>query len=186
MGYRSCIHSPHCDSLLQDCCTSSSLAMEILQSYIKPSQQRWSNNIRPVYCCVFANSVSQTALWGYKLHTENVEWKFDKEGKKATHIGVVLASDLWKGSLHMVYMKLWNGMKTIALQWRHNDHDGVSNHHPYDCLPNRIFRCRSKKTSKPRVTGLCEENSPVIGEFPAQRVSNAENVFIWWRHHGYL
>ena len=24
---------------------------------------------------------------------------------------------------------------------------------------------------------------PVTGEFPAQRVSNAENVSIWWRHH---
>ena len=26
--------------------------------------------------------------------------------------------------------------------------------------------------------------SPVTGEFPAQRASNAENVSIWWRHHG--
>ena len=26
-------------------------------------------------------------------------------------------------------------------------------------------------------------NSPVTGEFPAKRSSNAENVFIWWRHH---
>ena len=26
-------------------------------------------------------------------------------------------------------------------------------------------------------------NSPVTSEFPAQRVSNAENVSIWWRHH---
>ena len=26
-------------------------------------------------------------------------------------------------------------------------------------------------------------NSPVTGEFPTQRVSNAENVSIWWRHH---
>ena len=42
---------------------------------------------------------------------------------------------------------------------------------------------RSKKTSKLRVTGLCEGNSPVTGEFPAQRASNAENVSIWWRHH---
>ena len=27
------------------------------------------------------------------------------------------------------------------------------------------------------------EISPVTGEFPAQRASNAENVSIWWRHH---
>ena len=39
------------------------------------------------------------------------------------------------------------------------------------------------KTSKLRVTGLCVGNSPVTGEFPAQRDSNAENVSIWWRHH---
>ena len=31
--------------------------------------------------------------------------------------------------------------------------------------------------------GLYEGNSPVTGEFPSQRASNAENVSIWWRHH---
>ena len=31
---------------------------------------------------------------------------------------------------------------------------------------------------KLRVTGLCEGNSPVTGEFPAQRASNAGNVSI--------
>ena len=44
-------------------------------------------------------------------------------------------------------------------------------------------RRRSKKTPKLRVTGLCEGNSPVTGEFPGQRASNAESVSIWWRHH---
>ena len=43
-------------------------------------------------------------------------------------------------------------------------------------------RRRSKKTSKLRTTGLCAGNSPVTGEFLAQRASNAENVSIWWRH----
>ena len=47
-----------------------------------------------------------------------------------------------------------------ALQWRHNGRDSVSNHQPYDCLLNRLFRRRSKKTSKLRVTGLCARNSP--------------------------
>ena len=44
-------------------------------------------------------------------------------------------------------------------------------------------RRRSKKTSKLCVTGLFVGNSPVTGEFPTQRASNAENVSIWWRHH---
>ena len=70
-----------------------------------------------------------------------------------------------------------------TLQWRHNGHDGVSNHQPHHCLHNRLFRHRWKKTSKLRVIGLCVGNSPGTGEFPAQMASNAENASIWWRHH---
>ena len=83
-----------------------------------------------------------------------------------------------------LYCCLWRHFH-IPLQWRHNDHDGVSNHQPDGCLLNRLFRRRSKKTSKLRVTGLCAGNSPVTGEFPAQRASNAENVSIWWRHRAF-
>ena len=75
------------------------------------------------------------------------------------------------------------GRFCYSLQWRHNEHNSVSNHQPHDCLLNRLFRCRSKKTSKLRVTGLCARNSPGTGEFPAQMASNAENISIWWRHH---
>ena len=72
----------------------------------------------------------------------------------------------------------------ISLPWRHNDHDGVSNHQSHGCLLNRLFRRRSKKTSKLRVTGpLCGEFTGT-GEFPAQRASNAEmflfdDVIMW-------
>ena len=58
------------------------------------------------------------------------------------------------------------------------------NHHPHHCLLTRLFGSRSKKISKLRVTGLCAGNSPLTGEFPAQMASNAENVYIWWRHNG--
>ena len=71
-----------------------------------------------------------------------------------------------------------------ALQWRHNGDDSVPIHQPHDRLLSRLFRRRSKKTSKLRVTGLCAGDSPVTGEFPAQMASNVENVSIWWRHHG--
>ena len=47
----------------------------------------------------------------------------------------------------------WNLAK--SLRWRHNGRDSVSNHQPYDRLLNRLFRRRSKKASKLRVTGLC-------------------------------
>ena len=75
-------------------------------------------------------------------------------------------------------------MYSSSLQWRHNGHDIVSNHKPRHCLLNRLFGRRSKKTSKLRATGLWVGNSPGTGEFPVQMASNAENVSIWWRHHG--
>ena len=57
-------------------------------------------------------------------------------------------------------------LKTATSWWRHNGRDGVSNHQPHDCLINRLFRRRSKNTSKFRFTGLCAGNSPRTGEFP--------------------
>ena len=47
-------------------------------------------------------------------------------------------------------------------QWRHNDHDCVSNDQRFNCFHNRLFRRRSKKTSKIRAPVLCEGNPPVI------------------------
>ena len=41
-----------------------------------------------------------------------------------------------------------------ALQWRHNEHNGVSNQQPHGCLLNRLFR----KHQKLRATGLCAGN----------------------------
>ena len=73
--------------------------------------------------------------------------------------------------------------QNLSLRWRHNRRDSVSNHQLHDCLLNRLFRRRSKKTPKLRVTGLCVGNSPGTCEFPAQMASNAENVSIWWGHH---
>ena len=66
------------------------------------------------------------------------------------------------------------GPKTYPLVWRHNEREGVSHHQPHQRLLNRLFGRRSKKTSKLGVTGLCAGNSPVTGEFPPQRASNAE------------
>ena len=49
-------------------------------------------------------------------------------------------------------------------------------YHPrLDCLLNRLFGRRSKKTSGLR-TGLCEGNPSVTGGFPSQRTSNPQNV----------
>ena len=77
----------------------------------------------------------------------------------------------------------WLHMLVSTLRWRRNGHGVMSNHQPHHCLLNHLFGCRSKKTSKLCVTGLCAGNSPGTAEFPPQMASNAENVSIWWRHH---
>ena len=53
------------------------------------------------------------------------------------------------------------------IQWRHNEHDGISNHQHLDCLLNRLFRCRSKETLKLCITGhymwiftRCSQSTP--------------------------
>ena len=56
----------------------------------------------------------------------------------------------------------------VSLQWRHNGRYGVSNHQPHDCFLNRLFRHRSKKTSKLRVTGLCAGIHRRPGNSPAK------------------
>ena len=90
-----------------------------------------------------------------------------------------VACGLRRHDAHLIHVSVMS----FPLRWRHNGCDSVSNHQPHHCLLNRLFRRRSKKTSKLRVTGLCAGNSPGTGEFSAQRASNAENVSIWWRHH---
>ena len=114
---------------------------------------------------------------------------FQRISDRAIHINYV-ALAIGRATLHIVsrVYKLHPGTTYVSirclqvspLQWRHDECNGVLNH---DCLLNSLFKRRSKKTPKLRVTGLCEGNSPVTGEFPSQRSSNAENVSIWWRHH---
>ena len=49
---------------------------------------------------------------------------------------------------------------------------------------NNLFRVTSKKTSKYRITGLCDGTPSVNNGFSSQRASNAERLSLSWRHHG--
>ena len=75
-----------------------------------------------------------------------------------------LAPSQWEASLQSNVFSHWlnanlESALTVSerehpLCGRHNECDGVSNHHPDDCLLKRLFRRGSKKTSKLRVTGF--------------------------------
>ena len=59
---------------------------------------------------------------------------------------------LWPPAF-IVFENLQTVPTDTTLQWRHNER--VSNHRQFDCLLYHLFRRRSRKTSKLRVTGLC-------------------------------
>ena len=59
----------------------------------------------------------------------------------------------------------------IILWWRHNGRDSDSNHQPHGCLLNRLFKSRSRKTSK-------LQNSP--HKWPVTRkMFPFEDVIMW-------
>ena len=55
-----------------------------------------------------------------------------------------------------VHSDVWT--TDITLQLRHNEHKGVPNHQPNDCLGNRLFKAQIKENIKaPRHWPLCGE-----------------------------
>ena len=85
----------------------------------------------------------------------------------------------------------WTPFKTgSSLQWRHNRRDGVSNHQPHDCLPNRLFTHRRKHQSSASlafVRGIHRwpVNSPHKGTvtrkiFPFDDVIIYTGTVWWW------
>ena len=76
-----------------------------------------------------------------------------------------------------------------TIKVRNNERDGVSNHRRLDGLLDCLFRHRSNKIAKLRVTGLCEGNSAVNSPhkepvtrkmFPFDDV-----IMLWTLQHGY-
>ena len=79
-------------------------------------------------------------------------------GKLENSLDFETHTESWWIFLKELAMVVMESRYLYPLRWRHNDHEGVSYHQPHGCLLNRLFRRRSKKTSKLRVTGLCVGN----------------------------
>ena len=118
------------------------------------SSVRKIHQSQPVYS--FSQNVNNAAIWCF----------FD------VCLNKVLNKQQWSQTA-------WLSCGLGSLQWRHNERDGVSSHRRLHCLLNCGFRRISKKTSTLHATGLCAENLPVTGEFPAQKGNNVENFSIW-------
>ena len=82
--------------------------------------------------------------------------------------------NIWANVLTLVTNSWFLWINWVIHFWRHNGRHGVSNLRHLDYLLNHLFRRRSKKIPKLRVTDIWKGNPPVTGELPTQRASNAE------------
>ena len=177
---------------MEDSCIFSALALEILQLCTKPSI--WDNERE----CVVSRwlVISPVQLhWKYCDLPRTIDMSTSSLFiNKSINLNTFLCSHTRRccKSIFGIMPKLHTQQSlfitqpdtTQPLQWRHNEHDDISNHWCLSGLLNCLFRCRSKKTS---TEALC--HWPLWGEFtggqwiPLTRASNVKNVSIWWRHH---
>ena len=101
--------------------------------------------------------------------TKNMNCHIDFKLNMSLYLAIILSFVIWlklnlretkRGlNLNMLYDGWWwlddtlghgSSWRRIGLvfssQWRHDKHDGVSNHQHFDCLLNRLFRRSSKET----------------------------------------
>ena len=110
---------------------------------------RWKIPTRP-YCLYVVNTTKRS--WQHEQLFPMIQCVYVGGGNpKPTSLLRTLKSQLGWITASII---------TYALHWCHNGRISVSNHQPHDCLLSRLFRRRSKKKSKLRVTGLCARNSP--------------------------
>ena len=91
------------------------------------------------------NVTSSLIGWAHTQNDHGIWWEY------VMHVRIHIPLQMYSLLLYNVRCasnRDENGVKTNAiaskhdcysLQWRHNDHDGVSNHWRLDCLPNRLF-----------------------------------------------
>ena len=108
--------------------------------------------------CEFGSSFTVWILRYLKTHTTDTS-------DKCLFYGMILWCNLskrreghyrtWSMKFYIMFEVISWGAKFHTLQWWHNGRGGVFSHQPLYCLLNRLFRHRTKKSSKQRATGLC-------------------------------
>ena len=124
-------------------------------------------------CCLTTPSYYLNKCW---IIISQVLWHF--------YLNAILL-EISKDNIHLRWKSYISNHCQISLQWRHNGCDSTSNHRHLDWFTQPFLQAKIKENMKV----LCHwslwwEFTGVTDEFPAQTASNAENVSIWWRHHG--
>ena len=92
--------------------------------------------------------------------------------------------DVITGSYPILYVHIphscqWSGMG-MALQWRHNEGDGVSNHRRLDCLHNRLLSIKVPPVDSPHKGPVTQKMFPfadvIMGEYDELQASSRKLV----------
>ena len=100
-------------------------------------------------------------------------------------IQIYMLSFIWTKS-SVIHINRLEKTGFWSLLWRPFERGGVSNHQCLNCFLKRLFRRRSKKTSKLRVTGLCEGinrwpvDSPHKGPVTGKYLHLMTLSRVWW------
>ena len=114
------------------------------------------SNFPPQFCHFRSSPDVVESLWCTKIRKVLpgnflTEWRWNKPGAYRHRNLIMLMRgnkrEKWKFRFFSCDMVHNCTMGENALQWRHNERDCFSIHQSQDCLLNRLFRRRSKKTS---------------------------------------
>ena len=78
------------------------------------------------------------------MYTNNAPKPWCQSAETCTFVTFSLK---WSSGKYSTYWWFLHWFFGLSLQWRHNECDGVSDQQPHDCLLNRLFTRRWKKTS---------------------------------------
>ena len=147
---------------------------ELMPSYCQSKDRKnlqttvdHSKAVNPIEIVVHKMSVIlfMSQRWSYHHDAVKGSLTASKFGPQVTFISKELTTYIVFGTGHLgeiVYLSSITYRDRVnlscvvlsSLQWRHIERVSISNHHPHDWLLNRLFRRRSKKTSKLRINGL--------------------------------
>ena len=116
------------------------------------------------------------------FHSRKCMWKCRL--RKDVHF---VSASMWWDTGHVITQPHW-----VCSQLKHNHYNDVI----MSATASQITSLTSvystdysvadqRKHQSSASLAFVRDNSPATGEFPAQRASNAVNVSIWWRHHGW-
>ena len=121
--------------------------------------------------------------WRYKSVTSRlyIQLLFEVNDRDCCYFeNTTLYEQAYLSKIYAFYQEELDLCISVALQWRHNERDGLSVHQCLHCSLNCCFRHRPKKTSKLRVTRLARPVTRKMFPFDDVIMVMSKLLTCWW------